>query len=474
MSFFNFNYNFKRESITHEQQRKNWKIEFFKTYMVVCLGYAVMYLVRNNFKAAQPFMKEQFEFTTTDLGWIGLGFSISYGIGRTLIGYFFDGKNTKKILAVLLGISGILAIIIGITLATLGKTIGFLIILWTINGAIQSTGGPCSASTIRRWVTDTRRGTWQGIWNISHNIGGALAGIIALGAANIFFGGNVYGMFIFPGLIALFLGIVGLFIGKGDPRELGWGSIEEIFEEPSVSSEMEASSMSKKEIVIKYIIKNPFIWLLCFANIFVYILRIGVDNWAPLYVTESLNFSGTVAVNTIFFFEIGGFVGSLVWGWISDKLGGRRIFLSVVCLIVMPFAYGMYQTGSLVIVIYISLFLIGLLVFGPISLIGISVIDFAPKQATTVASAIPGTFGYIFGDAIAKVAIARIADPEENGLKIFGRVLHGWNDQFILFYVSIAAAVLLLVFVAIEENKRCVIRKKQIEQYRKENSYEAV
>lgn len=466
MNFFNYNY--KDENVPHDVQKKNWKREFLKTYLVVCFGYAVMYLVRNNFKAAQPLLKEQLGFSTTELGWIGLGFSISYGIGRVLIGYFFDGKNTKKILAALLTGSAIVAILIGILLAIEGKTIGFLIVLWTFNGALQATGGPCSVSTLARWVPKSRRGTWQGLWNVSHNIGGALAGIIALGAANVLFKGNVYGMFLGPGILALVLGVVGLFIGTGDPRELGWGTAEEIFEEPIEPEDLDVEKyeMSQFEVLKKYVLKNPYIWLLCLANLFIYVLRIGVDNWAPLYSSEALGFSTTAAVNTIMFFEFGGFLGNFIWGFLSDKVGGRRIGLSILCLFLMFAAYAGYQHSTSEVALYIILFIIGALVYGPTSLIGIAVIDFAPKQATTVVSAIPGTFGYIFGDSMAKVMIARIADPELEGLKLFGATLHGWKDQFILFYVSIALAIILLLAVAIEENKRCKARKLRIEEYR--------
>ena len=47
-----------------------------------------MYLIRNNFKAAQPLLKEEIGLSTLELGYIGLAFSITYGLGKTLLGYF--------------------------------------------------------------------------------------------------------------------------------------------------------------------------------------------------------------------------------------------------------------------------------------------------------------------------------------------------------------------------------------------------
>lgn len=458
ISFFDFK--FKKSSVAITIQRKQWLKEFLKIYYVVCFGYAMMYVVRNNFKAAQPLLKTEFGFTTTELGYIGLGFSISYGIGRTLLGYFFDGKNTKKILSALLTTSALVAILIGGVLAMEGKVVGFLIVMWTINGMLQATGGPCSFSTIVRWTPISRRGSFLGWWNIAHNVGGALAGVVALWGANMFFNGSVIGMFIFPGMVGLVFGVTGLFIGSGDPRELGWDTPEEIFNEPPEEEDEESVGMSKWEIFKKYVITNPFVWMLCITTLFNYVIRIGVDNWAPLYVAEHLNFDMSGAVQTILYFEFGGFFGSLIWGWLSDICGGRKAALSIVCFALLVFAMIGYRTSTTMLGVSVSLFFVGLLIYGPILLVGIAVIGFAPKEATTVTSAIPGTFGYIFGDSIAKVLIAKIADPKSNGVTIFGFSLHGWNDQFILFFFSMAAASALLFVVAIAEEKK--IRRRNI------------
>lgn len=49
--------------------------------------------------------------------------------------------------------------------------------------------------------------------------------------------------------------------------------------------------MSPKEILMKYVVKNKFVWFLCIANAFVYLIRFGVINWVPLYLTTVKGFS---------------------------------------------------------------------------------------------------------------------------------------------------------------------------------------
>ncbi|RKQ35102.1 hexose-6-phosphate:phosphate antiporter [Kocuria tytonis] len=435
-------------------QRKLWLKQFLKAFFVVFLTYMAMYLIRNNFKAAQPMLKEQMGLSTLELGYIGLAFSITYGLGKTLLGYFIDGKNTKRIISFLMVCASLSVLLMGIFLSAFGSVIGVFIVLWGLNGVFQSVGGPASYSTISRWAPRAKRGRYLGFWNASHNIGGALAGGVALWGANTFFGGNVVGMFLFPAVIGLAIGLIGLFIGKDDPEELGWNRSEEIFGEAIEEENTKAESMTQWEIFRSYILRNPWIWILCVANVFVYIVRIGIDNWAPLYVTEQLHFDAGDAVNTIFYFEIGALIASLLWGYISDLLKGRRAVVALGCMVLIIFAVGMYKNATSVPMVNIALFLLGALIFGPQLLIGVSLVGFVPKRAISVANGMTGTFAYLFGDSMAKVGLAAIADPESSGLNLFGMTLHGWPAVFTVFYLALACGITLLAVVAFGEERR--------------------
>lgn len=121
-------------------------------------------------------------------------------------------------------------------------------------------------------------------------------------------------MLIVPAIIGISIGVTGYFYGKDDPKELGWNRCEEIFEEPIEVDNLAAEQLSKWEIFQGYVLANPWIWLLCIANVINYIVRLGIDNWAPVYVSEELGFTIDQAVHTIFYFEIGALVASLAWG----------------------------------------------------------------------------------------------------------------------------------------------------------------
>ena len=71
------------------------------------IGYLTMYLIRKNFNIAQNDMISTYGLSMTQLGMIGLGFSITYGVGKTLVSYYADGKNTKQFLPFMLILSAI-------------------------------------------------------------------------------------------------------------------------------------------------------------------------------------------------------------------------------------------------------------------------------------------------------------------------------------------------------------------------------
>ena len=178
-------------SVPLEQQRKRWLLEFLKVYSVLIVGYGGFYLLRTNFKSAQPFLVDQVGLTTTELGTIGFAFSLTYGFGGLVLGFFIDGRNTKRVVSALLIASGVVSLVIGAALAAMDNPYGVLILLWSLNGLFQAPGGPCCNSTMNRWTPRALRGRFIGWWNSSHNLGAMAAGALALWGANTLFHGSV-------------------------------------------------------------------------------------------------------------------------------------------------------------------------------------------------------------------------------------------------------------------------------------------
>lgn len=433
-----------------EQRRKLWFKPFMQSYLVVFIGYMTMYFIRKNFNIAQNDMMSTYGLSMTELGMIGLGFSITYGIGKTLVSYYADGKNTKQFLPFMLILSGIAMLGFSVSLGGSSVNLFLMVAFYGLSGFFQSTGGPSSYSTITKWTPRTKRGTYLGLWNMSHNIGGAGAAGVALLGANYFFDGHVVGMFVVPSILAIIVGFIGLRYGSDSPEAYGLGTAEELFNEvvSAEDSDTEQTQMSKWQIFQKYVLKNQVIWLLCFANIFLYIVRIGIDQWSTVYAYQELGLDKDVAIQGFTMFEIGALVGTLMWGYLSDLANGRRALVACVSLVLIVFTLGLYQNATSEYMYLSSLFALGFLVFGPQLLIGVAAVGFVPKKAISVADGIKGTFAYLIGDSFAKLGLGIIAD----GTPIFG--MTGWKGTFAALDASAIACIILLAFVAIAEEKK--------------------
>ena len=288
---------------------------------------------------------------------------------------------------------------------------------------------------------------------------GAGAAGVALFGANYLFDGHVIGMFIFPSIIALIVGFIGLRYGSDSPESYGLGKAEELFGEEisEEDKETESTDMTKWQIFVEYVLKNKVIWLLCFANIFLYVVRIGIDQWSTVYAFQELKLSKAVAIQGFTLFEAGALVGTLLWGWLSDLANGRRGLVACIALALIIATLGVYQHASNEYIYLASLFALGFLVFGPQLLIGVAAVGFVPKKAIGAADGIKGTFAYLIGDSFAKLGLGMIAD----GTPVFG--LTGWAGTFAALDIAAIGCICLMAIVAVMEERK-IRREKKIQQ----------
>src|SRR5438445_1912907 len=129
-------------------------------------GYAAFYLVRQNLSMAMPGIGEEFGYSKYDLGWITSVFSISYGVGKLVNGYFSDRSDARYFMSIGLFLSAIISILMG-----LGSGLFFFILCWGLNGCFQSMGWPACARVITHWFSPTELGSKWAVCASSHQLG---------------------------------------------------------------------------------------------------------------------------------------------------------------------------------------------------------------------------------------------------------------------------------------------------------------
>jgi len=413
-----------------DAEYKRYRMQMLSTIFV---GYAGYYLVRSNINIAKPYLISEFGFSKGDVGLLASALTIAYGLSKFLMGNVSDRSNPRYFLATGLILSGIVNLIFGFL-----PGLFFMIVFWSLNGWFQGMGWPPCGRTMVHWFSDKERGTKMAVWNLAHNVGGGLAPLIASYSLLVF--GTWESVFYVPAVLAILTGFMVLIFLRDTPQSVGLPPIEEYKNDyPSTGVEDREKELSGSEILFKYVLNNKFLWIFAFANVMVYIVRYGVLNWAPTYLTEVKGYTITNSALQSSLYELAGIPGMLFSGWASDKLfHGRRspiMVISMTLVVAAIFLYWLNPKGNYMMDSF-ALVAIGFLIYGPVMLIGVAALDLVPKKAVGTAAGLTGLFGYL-GATAAEIGIGNVVQH------------YGWNMGF---GVIIGAAVLSIFLLAITWN----------------------
>jgi len=386
-------------------------------------------VVRNNFAPVSKEIGAALHYDKAMIGDILAGTAIAYGIGKFVMGYFADRSDARKYVAV--GMLGTAAL--NFIFAATTNYWGHLL-LWTLNGFVQGMGyGPCTRG-LSHWYSARERGTVFGVWNVSHNIGGGIAGYLAAKCASLW---GWQSAFYVPGIIAT-LGAIYLFWRMRDtPQAEGLPPVEEYKQDwPPDEKEQHEQELSFKEMFLKYILPNRMLWLLAIANMFVYIARYSMVDWGPTYLKEVKGASLTEGGFSTTIIEFAGAAGMLSMGWLSDKLGGRRGRVSVIAMIPLLLAFAAIRVvPSHMLWLDMVLFgVIGFFVYVPVMFSGVMSLDLTSKKAVGTAAGFFGFFGYV-GRVVQGKGLGWISQH------------YGWDAGLIAVLASTAIAMILLAFL---------------------------
>jgi MFS transporter, OPA family, glycerol-3-phosphate transporter len=273
------------------------------------------------------------------------------------------------------------------------------------------------------------------LWNVAHNVGGGLIGPLFLLGMGLF--NDWHAAFYVPAAVAMAVAVFAFVTMRDTPQSVGLPPIEKYKNDyPEGYDASHEEEFSAKEIFVKYVLRNKMLWYIALANVFVYLLRYGVLDWAPTYLKEAKGFTVDKTSWAYFFYEWAGIPGTLLCGWMSDKIfrGNRgltgMVFMALVT--VATLVYWLNPAGNPT-VDMIALVSIGFLIYGPVMLIGLQALELAPKKAAGTAAGFTGLFGYLGGSVAASAAMGYTVDH------------FGWDGGFVLL---IGACLLAMAFLA--------------------------
>lgn len=382
-----------------------------RIFVATWLAYAGYYFCRKAFYVVKSDLGQALDLGSVELGHIGTAYLVGYAAGQFSSAYFGRRLGPKLLLLVGMGIS------VGCNVA-FGATNGFwtLLLFMALNGMAQGTGWPGCVGSLGYWFRRKQRGSIMGVWATCYQVGSVVATSFAaylLGAAGwrwSFFGAS---------LVLLAVWAVVAWLHPNTPQDVGLEPVsDEDEEETAVGPGHDAASARAapttpaaggarveglgwtRDVVTSVLLMGGIYFCIKF-------LRYALWSWTPYFLSHNFGLQGDEAGYVSTVFDMSGFAGVLVAGFLSDRLfGGRRALLSFIMLACMALSYvAMYQVGAGgVLAFAVTMGFCGFMLYGPDSLLsGVGAIDVGSVRGALVAAGIingMGSIGPVFQEQL--------------------------------------------------------------------------
>ncbi len=385
------------EKVPESQVQSRYKSLRNRTFWAATIAYSLYYVCRMSLSVVKQPIIDAGGLTPGQLGIIGSSLLFIYAVGKFMNGFIADYCNIRRFMATGLAISAIVNLIMGaagLLHGFWGLSSGVLFtafaIVWGINGWAQSMGAPPGIINLSRWFPLSSRGTYYGVFSASPYLGEFLSFIIVGMIVGAF--GWQYG-FLFSSIGGLAGAAIILVFVSDTPESKGLPPIQKL----SGEAPRKEDSMPTRELQ-KMVLRHPGIWIIAISSAFVYIAKYAVAGWGVLFLQKAKGFSLENATQIIAFSAAFGVLGTVLAGWLSDKVfKGDRIFPAIISGLLSFISLGLFllTDGSYIVnVLYISLFSLFIGVLYCI-VAGLMAVDIVPRKATGAALGIVGISSYI-------------------------------------------------------------------------------
>ena len=383
------------ERVPEEKVEGVYKSLRNRTFWGATIAYSLYYVCRMSINVVkQPLIDEDI-LSAGQLGLIGSALLFVYAVGKFLNGFIADYCNIRRFMATGLFISAVVNLLMGAfglfdgMLPTMLIFIMFAV-LWGINGWMQSMGSAPGVISLSRWFPQSRRGSYYSLFSTSPYIGEFISyNLLALVVAWLGWQAG----FIVAAIAGLAGALIILIFVSDTPESCGLPSVQELSGEAMTKED----KMPTRELQ-KMILKHPGIWVIAISSAFIYITRYAIAGWGVLFLQKARGFDLADASQVIAFSAISGVLGTVLAGWLSDRVfKGDRVkpavlsgILGTLSLILFLFVGG----GFVLNIFYVSLFSLATGVLYCI-VAGLMAVDIVPRKATGAALGVVGISSYV-------------------------------------------------------------------------------
>uniref|UniRef100_A0A8C0AWE8 Glucose-6-phosphate exchanger SLC37A2 n=1 Tax=Buteo japonicus TaxID=224669 RepID=A0A8C0AWE8_9AVES len=369
-------------------------------------------------------------------------FLVAYAIGMFISGIFGERLPLRYYLSGGMVLSGLFTALFGLGYFWDIHVLWYFIVVQVCNGLVQTTGWPSVVACVGNWFGKGKRGLIMGIWNSHTSVGNILGSLIAGVWVS-----SAWGLsFIVPGIIIAAVGIIcfffledagGVTTNEKDPEAVtsNEGPLS-ISGQSSTDHSDSPTEPAEEPEAISFLgaLRIPGVVEFSLCLLFAKLVSYTFLYWLPLYIVNVAHFGAKEAGDLSTLFDVGGILGGIFAGLISDYTGGRATTCCVMLVVAAPMVFNLFPVTPVAVLFLIAMLIVcGALVNGPYALI------------TTAVSADLGTHESLKGNAKALSTVTAIIDGTGSIGAALGPLLAGlisptgWNN---VFYMLIAADVL--------------------------------
>ena len=193
----------------------------FKTHAwIVLLAFSILYCFlycgRQNLSFAMPVMITEEGWTTLQLGILSSVQFWTYAFGHLINGRLSEIIGVNKLIIIGMILSALVNIVIGFQ-----TNLFIIIILWGINGFVQSMLWSPGMALIANWWPSNKRGFAIGFANAFSGLGSVVTAFVVSFSFAVLSGFGWRAAFVGPGLIMTLIVLVYPFFAKEKPLSIG-------------------------------------------------------------------------------------------------------------------------------------------------------------------------------------------------------------------------------------------------------------
>lgn len=293
------------------------------------------------------------------LGTLDTIFMAAYAVGLFVSGPLGDRVDLRKLLSTGMFLTSISVVLFGVMTEWIGfYSPAFYVVLWIINGLLQSTSWPSVVAIMGNWFSKNKRGLVLGAWSSCSALGNIFGSYIA--AAVLEYGYEwailVTAAVLLCSSFVAFCGTVpkpsdlgmlqpdegGCYISTSDLNyDENWSASEGEGENENLVQSDNHSIQSPPPQTVgflqAFLLPGVLAYSLCFACL--KFVNYAFFFWLPYYLSNNFHWNDQTSARVSVWNDVGAIFGPLIGGIISDRLRVRAPVLVVMMLAAVPALY---------------------------------------------------------------------------------------------------------------------------------------